>query len=54
MWLMFTGDLKWLVCWSCVVLICHNKRRQNHFACEVANFYATILKGITVWTNFDF
>ena len=47
MCLMFTDDLKLLVCWNCVVWI-----RQNNFACEVANFRGSQIKGLySIWNT---
>jgi len=33
-----TDDLKVPEYWNCAACILQNKRRQNNFACEVANF----------------
>jgi len=43
----YCTDVNWysMLCWNCVVGICQNKRRQNNFACEVANFWGSQIKG---------
>jgi len=41
---MLINDLKLLLCWNCVIGTSQNKRRQNNFAREAANFYGSQIK----------
>ena len=45
MCLMIIDNLKVLECWSSIVWIRQNKRHQNVFACEFANFRVSQTEG---------